>query len=597
MNELNNALANLVWLRPYVLWLLLLLPLLAFVAIRQYKQKGNWHSVIDSHLLQFLLQSGQSKKSFGSLIGLVLAFIIAIVAAAGPSFKKQSVPVFRSGDARVIILDLSLSMDAVDVKPSRITRAKHKVMDILGAAKEGETGLIVYAGDAFVISPLTSDSNTIATMVPVLSTGVMPILGSEPYSAFREAVQLLKNAGKQQGHLIWLTDGIEDIDVELILEVLAGESYDLSVLTIGSRQGAPIPLPNNKGFLKDSSGQIVMPSLRLQPFQELAGKVNTNIVSLTANSDDVNQIMSFQSTSKEENDESEENIQNQLDQGYWLLLLLCPLGLLLFRKNARLPGISFSIMLGCLILSPPSHANFWDDLWLTKDQQAQKALEKGQAEKAAKLFENPNWKATAQYRAGDFSAAEQSYSLQQSKHEEQTNFQQNLASENEFITQQYNLGNALAKQQKFDDAISAYQKVLEHDPEHEDALFNKKLLEEIQKQQQESKSEQDQNKDNEQQDQNSDQQQNQDQSEQEQQDSEQQKQEQSEEQESEQQSEQQKQQQLEQQEDNRSEQEKQQALEQWLRKIPDDPGGLLRRKMYREYKKRGNENRNVKEVW
>ena len=504
---------------------------------------------------------------------LLLTLIITIIAAAGPSFEKKSVPVYRTGDARVIILDLSLSMDAVDIKPSRLTRAKHKLTDILTASKEGETALIVYAGDAFIISPLTSDANTIKTMVPVLKTGIMPVLGSEPNKAFEKAKQLLINSGKQTGQIIWLTDGMTDVDAELIADTLNDTQYSLSILTIATDQGAPIPLGNDKGFLKDSAGDIVMPTLRMKPFQDLAQHQPTIITGITANNSDVETLMSASTQRLDKNQESNnEKVSDQLDQGYWLVFPLLPLLLLMFKKNCRLPGIS--LMLCFVIVHPNSHAGIWDDLWLTKNQQAAKAYQQNNSQKAAQLFDDQQWKAASHYKSGNYDKAEELYANNQS------------------ATDLYNRGNALAQQKKFDEAIEAYQSALEQQPDFEDAQFNKELLEKLKEQQEQQQQQQQQQNDNQenQQQKNEQQQQNDQQSEQEQEQQQQS-------QESEQDGEQQQKQQEVDLEDERDEQEKDQALEQWLRKIPDDPGGLLRRKMYREYKKRGRENRFVKKVW
>jgi Ca-activated chloride channel family protein len=568
------------WLRPQALWLLVLLVPILILSWRKLSHQGQWQQAIDPHLLNFLLRQGERSRSWRSLILLSIAYSLAVLALAGPSFQKQPVPVYRTGEARVVLLDLSLSMDAVDIKPSRLTRAKHKLRDILDASKEGETALVVYAGDAFVISPLTSDANTIANMVPVLSTSLMPILGSEPKLAIAKAVELLKNAGKLTGKIIWITDGIDELDVEPIIEQLQETDYELSLLLVATEQGAPIPLPQNQGFLKDSNGEIVMPALHMKPLQKLASRYPAQLIRMTPDNRDIELLMGSPKTdiNQQDLDQEQKSVSDQLDQGYLLLLPLLPLLLFLFRKKARIPGITLALCL--VVLAPKSYADVWDDLWWTKDQQGQKALNKNQPDVAAELFENPQWKASAHYRAGHYQQAEQGFALGKS------------------AVDHYNRGNALAFQKKYDEAIAAYEEALKLAPDFEDAQYNKMLSEQL-KQQQEQQQQNNQNQDQQQNDQQQDQQnqdqqsENQDQQDQQQNDQQQEQEQQEQEQ---QKSEQQEQQQMELQ-DQRDEQEKDQALEQWLRKIPDDPGGLLRRKMYREYKKRGRENRFTKEIW
>ncbi|MCZ6501268.1 MAG: tetratricopeptide repeat protein [Gammaproteobacteria bacterium] len=229
-------------------------------------------------------------------------------------------------------------------------------------------------------------------------------------------------------------------------------------------------------------------------------------------------------------------------------------------------------------------AGLWDDLWQTRDQQAMTALDNGEANEASRLFEHPGWKGSAFYRGENFSDAG-----------------------NKFATvdgsdARYNLGNSLAKQGRFEEAIEAYTQSLEIQPDHEDATFNKRLIEELLSQQQQQQSEDgeqnespdqergDQESQSEQDDSGDEQQAGSDQDEQ--QSSDEQKegeQEQSEEEDGEPQNQQMAQ------EDAKLDAEEQQALQQWLRRVPDDPGGLLRRKFKQQYEdnlRQGNISRN-----
>jgi Ca-activated chloride channel family protein len=243
----------------------------------------------------------------------------------------------------------------------------------------------------------------------------------------------------------------------------------------------------------------------------------------------------------------------------------------------------FSILFLLVVMSGQTNANVWDDLWKTHDQQASKAFVEQDFDKAAELFENNQWQGASSYKKGDFDAAK----LQFSKRND--------------VESKYNKGNSLAKAQQFQQAIDSYNQVLEESPNHEDALFNKKIVEEMLKQQQQQKEKQDQekkdqeNKDKQESESESDSksEQESDEESEEKKNSEQQEPEQQSEKESEQQTEE-KQAQLS--EDQRDQHEKDQALEHWLEKIPDDPGGLLRRKMYREYQRRGRQQKE-KKIW
>jgi Ca-activated chloride channel homolog len=275
--------------------------------------------------------------------------------------------------------------------------------------------------------------------------------------------------------------------------------------------------------------------------------------------------------------------------------LLLPLAALAFRR-----GWLMLVLLAVLPFPHPAQASVWDDLWLTKDQQARRQLEDGAAADAAKLFRDPDWRAVAQYRAEDFAASEKAFAASKDSRS------------------LYNLGNALARQGKLDAAIDAYDKTLEIDPDDADASYNRDLLKKLKDQQQKSEQQkqgQQQSKDQQQGGQSSqsgqqsgDQQQNsasrsddaaQDDKSSPQQNGDEQKS--SEEdmkavqQELKRAAEQAKEQQQtdEQQpseaelEAQRRQQEQQQAMEQWLRRIPNDPGGLLRRKFRYQYQKSG----------
>lgn len=570
------------FIRAELLWLLLPLLLLIIGITRQSKQQSAWQKVISPHLLEFLFTSGNKTRSRSGLWITAAIAAIIIIAISGPSFRQKPVPVFQTDTAQVILLDLSLSMDASDIKPSRLDRARFKLLDLLERTNEGTIALVVYAGDAFVISPLTSDANTVASMVPTLTTRIMPVLGSRPDLAITKSIELLKNAKYNRGQIIWLTDGVDEKFVDVISESIEESKYELSILAIGTEQGAPIPLPNKNGFLKDGSGAIVVPKLQLEELNSIAADTNASIIQLTADSSDIDyleQAAKLSTETKDPTEESDSVMSRWIDDGYWLtwpILLLMFIQLLRRQTNAiNSLVITSGLILFSTSYSPKVEAIEWQDLWLTKQQQANQAYQNGEYDKAAELYQDPQWKATSQYRNGNYAEAAESFNPELS------------------TDSLYNHATSLAKANQLEQSLEAYNQLLEKSPLHEDALFNKKLIEDLLKQQQQEQENQ-QNSDQEKeqdQEQESEQQDSQQDSDQQQQESEQQ---QSEQQQSEQQ--QQEQQQAELNEDERDKSEKDQALEHWLEKIPDDPGGLLRRKMYREYQRRGRQQKEEK-LW
>jgi len=585
------------FIRPAMLWLLIPALILIYQLKHNAKKQSAWQNIISPHLLEFLFNSGTQKggkqKSRSTFLITSLITILIIVAISGPSFRQKSVPVFQTEKAQVILLDLSLSMDATDIKPSRLERAKFKLMDLLDKTEEGTVALVVYAGDAFIISPLTSDANTIISMIPTLSTGIMPVLGSRPDIAIEKSIELLKNAKAPQGEIVWLTDGVDAKFTNKISSSIRQSPYQLSILAVGTKQGAPIPLPDGNGFLKDNSGSIVVPKLEVSLLTEIAKQTKAGFVKLTADDADIQylkQHQEWQAELNENNDTNEQMISRWIDDGYWIIWGAVFLFLLKLIKqpstqimNLLLPGIAVTLFSG--LITQPASALEWNDLWQTKSQQAQTAFNAGDFDKAAILFEEKQWQATSQFKNGDFGDAA-------------TNFDPNAS-----ITSLYNHATSLAKSQDLQGSLDAYNQLLEKQPEHSDALFNKNIVEDLLKKQQEQQDQenkdQESDQDKQEQDSDSDSQDQQEQDSESDQESdekknqEQQHQEQKEQSESEKEAEQK---QAEISEDEREKSEKDQALEHWLEKIPDDPGGLLRRKMYREYQKRGREQKE-KKLW
>ncbi len=589
------------FLRPELLWLFIPALALIYKLKQNTKQSSDWSQVISPHLLDFLFTSGQKKQARSIFWLTPVIILLTILAISGPAIRQKPVPVFETENAQVVLLDLSLSMDATDVKPTRLERAKFKLLDLLKNTREGTVALVVYAGESFVISPLTSDANTIISMVPMLSTGIMPVLGSRPDLGIKKSIELLKNAKYNKGQIIWLTDGVDDSQIDSVISSINQSKYNLSILAVGTEQGSPIPLKGKNGFLKDKSGAIVVPKLQSAALNQIAEATSAGITQLSADDSDIEYLSNYQKWQIENNDESEkaqQSVNRWIDDGYWLIWLI--IVFYLFKLIKQPPSKSLnSLMLvsGVLILTgftaQPVNALSWQDLWLTQDQQGNQAFQKEDFKKAAELYKDKNWQAAAQYKNGDFADAAKNFSQNQS------------------VQAQYNRATSLAKANKLKEALEIYNELLKKSPEHEDAKFNKKLIEDLMKQQEQQKQKNQQNKeqnsDKENKDSKNSEPDSQEQKDQENKDaeknSENKQQEQQDAEKKEEQSQQNKdpaenkeQQEMEISKDEREKSEKDQELEHWLEKIPDDPGGLLRRKMYREYQRRGRQQKEEK-LW
>ena len=447
-------LANFHWLRPDWLWALPLIGLTTYALARRQLAPGSWQSIIDPALAPYILSRAQIKGLSYRWWLILIGGVLAVTALAGPSWNRVEQPVFRSEQAIVIALDLSRSMDAQDLTPSRLTRARLKILDILEARQSGQTALVVYSSNAFTVTPLTTDADTVAALVNSLSTDIMPSLGSYPVAAIRKSQTLLEQAGVAYGEVLLITDGGTSPAAERAAADLQSSGYSLSVLAVGTSQGAPIPRAGG-GFVTDRSGNIVVPRIEETALRSLAAAGGGRFALLSADDGDISTLLSGEVGIGSASDESLATDLWQ-EEGPWLLLLLVPMAAMAFRR-----GLVLLLLLFLLPVAEPVYAFGWEDLWLTRDQQAQRELDEGNAMEAGELFEDPVWRAVAKYRAAEYGPSAAGFGNQ------------------EDIENLYNLGNALARLGEIETAIDAYEQVLEVDPDMQDAIYNRDLLKDL----------------------------------------------------------------------------------------------------------------------
>jgi Ca-activated chloride channel family protein len=563
-------------LRPW--WLLLLIPLAGamWLLLKNHYHTGSWRAVIDARLLPFVLSAGgQNVRGWGRWI-LGCVALLAIIALAGPTWEKLPQSVYHKQTALVIALDLSRSMDAADLKPSRLTRARHKIADILHLRQEGQTALVVYAADAFTVTPLTSDVDTILALLPNLETGLMPAQGTRADRALKLALQLFTNSGISRGDVLLVSDGLSDLEVKRV-ETLLGEKpgQRLSVLAVGTREGGPVPLMNG-GFLKDRDGAIVITGLLEDNLRRIAKRGGGVYVAISANDIDIDTLVYTMDSSIDDRQArlSDRSTDIWRELGPWLLLFALPLAALGFRR-----GLVWLLPLYIMVLPPDAQAFDWQTMWQNNDQRASQLFARGEHAAAAELFDNPQWRASSSYRSGDYEIALETWQQLEGNDAD------------------YNRANTLARLGRYDDALATYQRLLEQNPAHQDARYNKQALEEWLKNQQQQQQQQQQQGEqaNQQQQSESDEAQADDsrqsyENEQSQADSGGQGQQQTPQQQSQPSEQSAEQEQKAAESEARAELDQkmtEQAAEQWLRKIPDDPGGLLRRKFVYQYRQRG----------
>lgn len=425
------------FLRP--MWFLALIPSVLILAALWYHQtrSSSWHLVFDRQLLKQLWIEPPGRLSRVPLIMLGVGWLLVILALAGPTWERLSEPVWRSMASRILVLDLSASMMATDLTPSRLERARFKIMDILEKSAEGRTGMVVFAGEPHIVTPLTEDSATIINLLGALSTDIIPEPGNTGAPALQMAGLLLQQAGLRYGDLLLLSDGLDDISASLsVARDLTAQGYRLSVLALGASHSDTDAL------------------------RELARTGGGAFSMLTAGDHDLDVVLLELDQASSMQESMDTGIERWIERGAWLLPLLLMLGAAGFRRGW------LSGLLVILMLPPPAQAFEWRDFWLRSDQQAADTFAQGQPAVAAQQFADPSWRGMALYQTGDYAGAA------------------NAFAESNDVNAGYNRGNALAKAGQLDKAAQAYRKVLLHMPDHADAKANLALVEELLQRQQ-----------------------------------------------------------------------------------------------------------------
>ncbi|HLX53650.1 MAG TPA: VWA domain-containing protein [Aquella sp.] len=321
------------FLRPW--WFLALIPaiLLFIFALRSAKSGDNvWNKHCDPHLLEHLLSKNNSISRTWLPCLLLSLWAIAIVALAGPTWSLYAQNVYQKNVARVIALDVSQSMNAADIAPSRLERGKYKILDLLHNIREGQTGMIVFSSLAFVVSPLTSDSNTIASQVPVLNSSIVPVQGSDISLALTKSASLIQQAGFTRGEIILVTDSTPSDKDLAIARKLAGDGYTISVLGIGTKQGGPVT--NSDGSLvTDSNGNVTLASLDSTALDKLAGNGGGEYIAFSNNNSDIKQLLDETHLNTQGPTKKMETKSLWKDEGHYLVWLLIILSSFIARRG------------------------------------------------------------------------------------------------------------------------------------------------------------------------------------------------------------------------------------------------------------------------
>lgn len=440
-------------LRPY--WLLVMpLPLWLLWHLWHRRQAiGRWQRLLPPAFHPLLLTRGRLRHSRLPWLLLAVGWLLACLALLGPSWQQVEQPELARDDPLVVLLDLTPNMLAADVPPSRLEQARHKIMDLLRARQNAQTAIVVYAGSAHTLVPLTTDMATTTNLLDVLHPNLMPAPGHRADLAVAEGLRLLDDGARGRGRLLLIGSSLDGPERSAIKALLRESRQRLLILGIGTPQGAPV-LNEDGSFLKDDSGAILIPRLDETTLHRFASDVGGRYQAARLDDRDLERLGLLEHRGALQSNDQKQLLDTWLDQGYWLLLPL----ILLAACGAR-RGWVFA--LAWLVVLPPSaDAGSLDDLWLRPDQQGMRLLQQQRPAEAAERFTDPRWQGYARYQAGDYAGAAE------------------LFAKGTQARDHYNRGNALALDDQLEAALEAYDRALELQPGLQAALHNRALVEE-----------------------------------------------------------------------------------------------------------------------
>lgn len=320
------------WLRPW--WLLAILPVaILFVPLTLQAWRDTvWLKACDAHLLPHLLLGGQVQARFFKKALLFLSFLLATIALAGPCYKTIAAPIFQLNTARVIVFDLSTAQWANDVAPNRLTRARFKLLDLLQALQEGQTGLILFTQQPFVVSPLTPDTQTIISQVDQLSPEIMPVQGHQLSLALLKAQSLLQKAGANKGDIVVFTTQDPDKDAISTAKTLAQQGFKTDVLYIGTSSGGSITTPAGE-LAKDKNGNIIISRLHIPLLSSLADAGHGELWTLDTPTQTIIKTLNPPHATQNTGKSHATQTRIALDNGYIWLWPLLIVGLWVFRRG------------------------------------------------------------------------------------------------------------------------------------------------------------------------------------------------------------------------------------------------------------------------
>ena len=449
------------FLRPLWLWLLVPAILLAVFWWRRNDVRARWRNIIAPELLEYLIVGDRSRRLVQPIHTLALLIAIGAIAVAGPTWQQERPPFTQDQAPLVVVLELAHSMDATDIAPTRLERARQKVLDLAAARKGARTGLVVFSSTAHLVVPPTEDPAMLQLYVPALSPSLMPQDGKNMSAGLDLAERLLAH-DPVAGTIVFMSDGFDEQQVDAFVQKAKASRQQLLWLAVGTENGGPIRGPDGM-IAMDPEGHPLLGSFDANAIRKVADQADIPLASMRVDNDDVLWVQHRARAWLAEADESK-RVPRWKEAGYWLVVPLLLLGLLSFRRGWTvkwLPVILIALAFGTASRHAEAASWHWQDLFATHDQQGRWSFEHGDFKAAAQRFDDPMWKGRAQYLAGDYAGALESFSRLKT------------------AQSYFYIGNTLAHLEDYTGAIKAFDNALALEPGMHEAAMNRQLMRQL----------------------------------------------------------------------------------------------------------------------
>lgn len=328
----------------YHLWFLLIIPVYTLFFVWAFHSKSRaLAKFAQNDMLKYLLQSVSFGRQRLKPVVFLLGVFFLVVALVQPKWGYHWKEVKRKGLDIVVALDVSNSMLATDIKPSRFEAAKREMKSFINLLKGDRIGIVAFSGSAFLHCPLTLDYGTAKLFVDHLDVGSIPLGGTNIGAAIRKSIRAFEGHDKKHRVMILITDG-EDHEEKVMSAVEEAKKHGVVIFPIaaGRKEGAPIPSfdkQGRKGFVKDRQGNIVLSKLDPVLLQKIALMTGGKKGTIGTGSFPLEEIY-LSEVSKMEKKELRSSRQKRYENRFqWPLLLAILLFVLESLINERKKGI------------------------------------------------------------------------------------------------------------------------------------------------------------------------------------------------------------------------------------------------------------------